>query len=468
LSLRRTSLLGFLIVVVGCCLLSPGTGLAPAVAETAAGSPRLTLNGRVHARDGAPVRATVFIATAAPKSGYSVFCPSCYADCAKRAVTDSQGVFRIEALDPSLTFQVLAVAQGYQPRYVDGIDPAGSAVDVALDPVESDRALPDRSLRGRVVDAQGAPIEGAVVAVLGIAREAGRTSWGGTQGVDPRAVTDAKGRFLITARDPFLALSVTVTARAFADRHFNDLPAGAASRDLMLTEGAVLTGRVVSGGKPCGGVRVGLSGVDRRSGVWAGHREIGTDEEGRFTLFNLPPDTDYNLYGLLDAAKPYGAIAARQIHAGADGAITEAGDLVVTPGHHVAGRVALSDGRPLPPDTRLLLGRWIAWDNAELTLGKEGSFALADVPAEPITLNLRVPGYLMSPKNACLDQMRTGLMGKLDRDIDDLLILLDPGELPLTRIVKFTPPKPGESPVDRPLHGAEDSLSTTADRGGPR
>jgi hypothetical protein len=275
-------------------------------------------------------------------------------------------------------------------------------------------------------------------------------------------VTDAKGHFLITARDPFQAISVTVTARAFADRNFNDLPASAASRDFMLTEGAALTGRVMSGAKPLGGARVGVSGANRRAGVWAGHFEIATTEEGRFTLVNLPPDIDYYLYGLLDPARPHDATAAHEIHAGADGTVTDAGDLMVTPGYRVAGRVVLSDGRPLPMNTRLLLVRQNAWDSAESTLDHDGRFEFDGIPAEPIQLGVRVPGYRISTRNAGLNSTGIAIVGKVDRDIENLVFLLDPGEVRLDKIA-IKPLKAGENPADRPLHGAEDTLAATAD-----
>jgi len=141
---------------------------------------RPDLTGTVSAKGGAPlpVSATVFIATAAPKSGTSTFCPSCYADCSKHARTDAQGGFKIDSLDPQLTFQILAVAKGYKPKYVSKVDPAkGTPVKVELEPIESGDAAPDRSIRGRVVNPKGAPIEGAVVEMQGLETKDGGGRW---------------------------------------------------------------------------------------------------------------------------------------------------------------------------------------------------------------------------------------------------------------------------------------------------
>ena len=186
---------------------------------------RPDLTGQIFARGGAPLPgpATVFIATAGPKVGTSPFCPSCYADCQKRAKTDANGNFVIKSLDPQLTFQILAVAKGYKPKYVSKVDPAkGTPVKIELESIESADAAPDHSIRGRVVNPKGAPIEGAVVDMRGIETKDGGGSWGSLPGIDPLAVTDENGEFLITAKNPFEMMTVKVTARIYADKNFNN------------------------------------------------------------------------------------------------------------------------------------------------------------------------------------------------------------------------------------------------------
>jgi bla regulator protein BlaR1 len=164
---------------------------------------RPDLSGVVHTRDGKPLVARVFISTAAPKSGTSTFCPSCYADCRKNVSTDPQGHFKIEALDPQLTFRILAVTKGYKPKLVEKVDPTNGPVQITLEPITAADATPDRSLRGRVVDVKGAPIEGAAVEMVGIETREGGGKWGSLPGIDPLAVTDGNGEFLITAKEPF-------------------------------------------------------------------------------------------------------------------------------------------------------------------------------------------------------------------------------------------------------------------------
>ena len=138
-------------------------------AETDA-KPRHDLSGTVQNQDAKPVpNATVFIYTAEPREGPGILCPSCYADCRKRATTDASGKFTIESLDPDLLFRVLVVAADCQPTFVSKVDPAVKPILVKLKPARHGES-PDKRLRGRVVDSDGKPIAGAVINVRGVTR----------------------------------------------------------------------------------------------------------------------------------------------------------------------------------------------------------------------------------------------------------------------------------------------------------
>src|SRR4051812_24129808 len=81
----------------------------------AAPPPRADLAGTVTDAAGRPLAgATGYGYTAGPRRGTSAFCPSCYADCGKRQVTDSRGRFRFPAVDSGLVFRLLAVRDGYE------------------------------------------------------------------------------------------------------------------------------------------------------------------------------------------------------------------------------------------------------------------------------------------------------------------------------------------------------------------
>src|SRR3989442_15487087 len=103
----------------------------------AASDKRPDLSGRVTNPGGTPVpKATVFIYTAGPKTGTASTCPSCYADCRKKAQTDSQGRFQLESLDPKLVFRLLVVASGHEAQFVTKVDPAAAAANITLKPLD--------------------------------------------------------------------------------------------------------------------------------------------------------------------------------------------------------------------------------------------------------------------------------------------------------------------------------------------
>lgn len=408
--------------------------LTDAISKPVESEKRPDLTGHVFGKGETPlpVAATVFIATAAPKTGTSTLCPSCYADCVKHARTDAAGGFKIKSLDPHLTFQILAVATGYQPKHLSKVDPSkGDPVKFELTPIESIDAAPDRSLRGRVVNPKGAPIEGAIVEVRGLETKDGGGRWGSLPGIDPIAVTDQNGDFLITSKKPFDMLAVKVSARMYAGKNFRELASGAKPHELVLTEGTTLTGHVLRQGKPLEGVTVGVSASDREAGVYLGHFEVSTEADGGFSFFNIPPDTDFQVYTLMDTMKNNGAVPLLKIHTAKDGETTKVGDLIAGAGFRLAGRVELSDGQRVPPDTRLHITREGAWDSTLVPLGPDGTFAITDIPGEIIGVGARVPGYHFSSRNVSLDTLNLGgLVGRVDHDITNLIFLLDKGPGP--------------------------------------
>jgi Carboxypeptidase regulatory-like domain len=109
--------------------------LTSAVSMLAAAG-RVPLTGKVTDASGKPLeRATVMVYHAGVKTGYSTFCPSCYADCGKRAFTDADGAFTIPNLDSDLWFELLVIHDGFTPVFVPKVDPVrGPARTAALSP----------------------------------------------------------------------------------------------------------------------------------------------------------------------------------------------------------------------------------------------------------------------------------------------------------------------------------------------
>ena len=79
-------------------------------AGSAISAERATVTGRVIDADGKPVEhATVLVYEARVRTGYSVYCPTCWVDCGKRTVTGADGTFSIAGLDSDLVLQRLHV-----------------------------------------------------------------------------------------------------------------------------------------------------------------------------------------------------------------------------------------------------------------------------------------------------------------------------------------------------------------------
>src|SRR2546423_1771890 len=107
--------------------------VASAVLAFAGSVSRPDLVGRVAQEDGSPLaKATVFIYTAGPKQATASVCPSCYADCRKKAQTSADGHFRIESLDPELVFRLLVVAGGHQSQFVTNVNPGAGEQKISL------------------------------------------------------------------------------------------------------------------------------------------------------------------------------------------------------------------------------------------------------------------------------------------------------------------------------------------------
>jgi hypothetical protein len=388
---------------------------------------RPNLDGRVVAPGGKPVAgAHVLIDSAAVRQGTSTFCPSCYADCRKMAETDKDGRFRIASLDPELLFNVLVVADGFQPTFARKSDPARGPIEVALTPFDPAKLDPKRVLRGVVLGPDGRPLVGARVSAQGFSTAA--FSGFGPNIFDPVAVTNLRGEFVLASKSPIEYADLRVEGSGVAPAVVPGRKPEANPHRIRMTAGTTLTGRLVRDGKAVPGAAVGLVQASRNSSTFLGATSIGTDAEGRFTFVNVHPDDDYFVYGVMGTLKDNGAATVRPIRVGGDGSTTDAGDLLAVRGHRIKGRVLLSDGKPLPPKIRLMVGREDAWDTQGAVLDPDGHFEFAGLPTERYAVSVMVKGYRLSPKNHSADaQNPWSLVGTVDQDIDTLEILMEPG-----------------------------------------
>lgn len=322
----------------------------------------------------------------------------------------------------------------YSPRPAD---PRAGPVKLVLKPQDLSRRDPALVLRGRVIDDRGQPVAGAVVEPFGFQKGNG-TQFGGLQGFDPLAVTDARGAFGLGVPEKGAAVLLGVTARGLAPRKFRALAAGPTVHELNLEPGANVLGEVRKDGKALAGVTLGLAQRSRRAETFLGDSQISTDEQGRFLFRNVAAHESYYLYGLIDSLRPQGAIPVRDLQTGASGTAADVGVLAVQAGHRLTGRVVLADGKPVPPGTQVVLAREQAWDHTVAVAAADGRFTFTGLPSERYTLSARVPGYHISPKNASVDPLNGfRLLGVIETDIDGLRLLLEPGRQPLPDSSRF-------------------------------
>lgn len=387
---------------------------------------RPDLVGRVATAEGAPIAgAHVSIDTARVRKGTSPLCPSCYLDCRKSAETDAKGEFRIESVDPELLFNVLVVADGYRPAFAMKTDPEKGSVTVKLTAFDPSTFPADRIIKGVVVDADGRPLAGIKLTPRQFATEAFRGF--SPDYLDPLAVTNRKGEFVMTSKSPMEFADLLATGSGVAPRIFHGCKPEANPQTLKMTPGATLAGRVVRDGKPVAGCEVGMVQVSRSSDQFLGETSVGTDAGGRFTFVNVHPDESYFVYTLMGTIPDSGATHAKTVRSGGEGAVSDLGDLVAVRGHTIRGTVLPSDEKPIPPRTRLLVSREDAWDSRYVDLDAQGRFEVDGLPTERYTLSVMLKGYEVSAKNHSSDSQNPGrLIGMIDQDIDGLKVLMEP------------------------------------------
>ncbi len=372
------------------------------------------LTGRIVDLSGNPIaNAHIYIYTARPKAGVSPFCPSCYKDCGKHEDADPGGAFVIRALDRSLLFNILAVADGWEPRFAENVDPSTQTVTIRLAPrVEGD---PRRAIRGTVIDPKGKPVVGAVVEPQGYHKPNGAVGYGNIPGVDKLSITNAKGEFALRVPDAGAACDVRVRARNFAPMIARDLQPGRAAR-LEVRLGVTISGRVMRDGKPVAGSLMGFVQRSRASRTFLGPETIATNEDGLFVMTSLAPNEDYVVYGIMSSFAP-NTVPAKPVKTGDDASSVDAGTFTVEAGRKLTGRVVLPEGWALAHHLRVLLGRIAPWDSQTAELREDGSFEFNGVPSEDVTISARVPGLRLLPESDGFDRYQVRITADRDRDV---------------------------------------------------
>lgn len=424
---------------------------------------RLTIIGKVSDSSGKPVEhVTVMVYHAGVKKGYSTYCPSCYADCGKRTVTDNQGMFTFKGLSPDLWFQLLVAGEGYEPTFVNKVDPSSGAPVTATLVHRKSVNDSERVFRGRVVDSHGSTVSDAVVRPVGALfdTKTGVSLYGSLPGLDPIAISNKGGEFelaysqsaeKIQSLPPTFAkvpvkILVSIEARRMAPA-FAVISAGAERHTLTITEGATIRGRLVQDGKPIPDAEVGL--IPRPRGGFGRNLElmghpyeelrIGTQPDGTFAITNVPAPVDWYIYGKMESLATRGATGAVECATKKDKEIVDVADLRIKSAHRLSGRVVLSDGKPIPDGMRVTISSERAWDDQTAMLPPDGRFEFHGLAAGNYSVFASVRGYTLAKTPTSVESKRAdgsvettsnapGVAPPflVDHDIEGFLITLRP------------------------------------------
>ncbi|HUR27207.1 MAG TPA: sigma-70 family RNA polymerase sigma factor [Planctomycetota bacterium] len=259
---------------------------------------------------------------------------------AKRNVTtDANGEYVFEGFATQGFYDIDVTARGYGRKLATVRAPDGPFPE-RLD-VELERA---RSLAGRVVDASGAPIEGAYVAAVAYLIDGGH-DW-------ESFVTGADGRFEIATLAPDAHHALWVRRESFAS-FLRQLPEREVETprfdvgDVVLVRGSSVFGTVIDEAKrPVPGMNVELDGNGAEFNAWEpqtfgeaaqlylGRRSTRCDDLGRFSFSDLSAG-EYEVVAL--RADSHDRIGAR-VHVGKEETV-RGFELVVAQGMSISGRL---------------------------------------------------------------------------------------------------------------------------------
>ncbi|HEX6884029.1 MAG TPA: sigma-70 family RNA polymerase sigma factor [Planctomycetota bacterium] len=281
-----------------------------------------------------------------PLAGARVFA---WGDRERVVVTNALGEYRLAgvAVGSSADLHVACDGFGTFSTRVAYVGASGARQDFFL--------LPGRSARGRVIDADGAPVAGASVGAGSLA-----------DGMDARAATTgADGRFELTDLRIDLRHSLLVRAPGHACAVF-DFPVREFEvpeidlGDLALEPSTHVSGRLTDlAGRPLEGLLVGASieplardvlgpleggeGYLSRGGLGTGAIQAPTDADGRFAFAGLPAGR-WTL-----TAEPKGYLTSAQVELDVTPGERRAGvELALDTGLSITGFVTDEEGRPLP------------------------------------------------------------------------------------------------------------------------
>lgn len=444
--------------------------------------PKPTLQGIVLATNGVPItNATVTIKKML--AGRGAVYVSDAPDCNRQAMTKPDGSFVFEGLAEDTKFIGVVIAPGYELQgFCTGPwwnGPEAGLQGFALGYPGAARPLkikmwsllpgdnPLQTVYGRVVDADGKPVEGAKILVDMLHTERDWHSGGGM------AFTDQHGEFAFRPSENIIACDFTLEANGYVSRRFTEVQPGANTNEYVLSQGIRVTGRLLKDGQPVPDAGIGIYGgfLNSRSAV--------TDGNGRFTFSGLPAHGEFDLFGIMRSLRELGALPRQHVKTGDEGTRVDLGNLNLVKGYTISGRVQMADGTPtsvgaftlarteLTPSTnraptkqqesnRDFYGLEHSFDNWRADPREDGKFEFTGVPGETVSIFLMLkPFDTLSQRNISSDGKGFRLLGMVVSNKTDLVIELEPHK---KQVYPFPPARDYQALSQKPLEGAEAAL----------
>ncbi len=329
--------------------------------------------------------AIVVISTAKPKAGPSMMCPSCYPDCAKRAITNANGEFTFEELDDQLLFRLSVGASGYQGTNTQHLDPSSAEpTQITIKPLPTGTQY--ARIEGTVLGSDGKPLAGCEVSTQTESR--GPVTTSRVRSVTPVSITNELGRFEMVAEPDIDAAEFRFIAPGYAEAELDWVRSNPRELNLTMKRGASVTGRLVFAGKPVSRALIGIVQENRTVPNVVTPMEVATNDDGFFRFDNLPPELDYVLSTHGNQAIT-GVLPTSLVKLPADNQLVDLGDIETAPPQKLTIKVQMEDGSDIPNDCVIFLGRNKAWYGQQLKIapGKIFELTLEGMAAEAYKLS---------------------------------------------------------------------------------
>jgi hypothetical protein len=351
---------------------------------------RTTIRGEVRDATGRRIAgARIDIIDAKPLAGEPLF--TGYLDCNKFVFTDQNGAFEISDLDPTLQFRLRAVAFEHNSSSTQWRKPADGPINIRL-PEQPHDVPANRIVFGKMADAGGQPITGALLQAIGAKTKT--KHWRGPVNDVDVAVSGDDGSFKMILAEDYIWVDLRLRAPHHLGADVIQIkPGHEVHNQFFLTKGTQIVGRLLHDGQPAARQKLAVSQLPSRYSAFFKTIAVTTDDNGRFEFANLPPNQTFVIFSPGTPVEPSLVLPTKRFSSGNNGETRDLGGLNSVPGSRLTGKIVVPEGQNLPAHSRLILERDAAFDSIAVEIGADGRFAAEGLPPEPYEFWLAANGW---------------------------------------------------------------------------